>query len=117
MLTNIPGIYAAGDITTYEGKLKLIATGVAEACTAVNHAVHWLDPKRKMNPGVAQARAFECERSGAGRPRRAVGRGDRWRWVSPFEDSGTTDEDGEAGGGTAEGVHRATEGAARWRSD
>jgi thioredoxin reductase (NADPH) len=51
MLTNIPGIYAAGDITTYEGKLKLIATGVAEACTAVNHAVHWLDPKRKMNPG------------------------------------------------------------------
>jgi ferredoxin/flavodoxin---NADP+ reductase len=51
MLTNVPGIYAAGDITTYEGKLKLIATGVAEACTAVNHAVHWIDPKRKMNPG------------------------------------------------------------------
>ena len=51
MATNVPGIYAAGDIATYEGKLKLIATGVAEACTAVNHAVHYIDPKRKVNPG------------------------------------------------------------------
>ncbi|HEV8149390.1 MAG TPA: NAD(P)/FAD-dependent oxidoreductase [Gemmatimonadales bacterium] len=51
MATNVPGIYAAGDITTYEGKLKLIATGVAEACTAVNNAVHYIDPKRKVDPG------------------------------------------------------------------
>ena len=27
METGRPGIYAAGDITTYPGKLKLIATG------------------------------------------------------------------------------------------
>ena len=27
MATNVPGIYAAGDITSYPGKLKLIATG------------------------------------------------------------------------------------------
>ena len=27
MSTNVPGIYAAGDITSYPGKLKLIATG------------------------------------------------------------------------------------------
>src|SRR5687767_6307332 len=51
MCTNVPGIYAAGDIATYEGKLKLIATGAGEACTAVNNAVHYIDPKRKMNPG------------------------------------------------------------------
>ena len=51
MATNVPGIYAAGDIASYEGKLKLIATGVAEACTAVNNAVHYIDPKRKVNPG------------------------------------------------------------------
>jgi ferredoxin/flavodoxin---NADP+ reductase len=51
MRTSIPGIYAAGDIATYEGKLKLIATGVAEACTAVNNAVHFIDPRRKVNPG------------------------------------------------------------------
>ncbi|HSB53450.1 MAG TPA: NAD(P)/FAD-dependent oxidoreductase, partial [Gemmatimonadales bacterium] len=51
MRTNVPGIYAAGDIAAYEGKLKLIATGVAEACTAVNNAVHYIDPKRKVDPG------------------------------------------------------------------
>ncbi len=51
MATNVPGIYAAGDVASYEGKLKLIATGAAEACTAVNHAVHYIDPKKKMNPG------------------------------------------------------------------
>ena len=31
METNIPGIYAAGDICTYEGKVKLIACGFGEA--------------------------------------------------------------------------------------
>jgi thioredoxin reductase (NADPH) len=51
METNIPGIFAAGDITTYPGKLKLIATGVAEACIAVNHAVHFINPAAKIEPG------------------------------------------------------------------
>jgi thioredoxin reductase len=51
MSTNVPGIYAAGDITSYPGKLKLIATGAAEACIAVNNAVHLINPKAKVNPG------------------------------------------------------------------
>ena len=51
MATNVPGIYAAGDITNYPGKLKLIATGAGEACIAVNNAVHWINPKAKVNPG------------------------------------------------------------------
>jgi thioredoxin reductase (NADPH) len=51
METNVPGIYAAGDITSYPGKLKLIATGAAEACIAVNNAVHYINPKAKVNPG------------------------------------------------------------------
>ena len=51
MATNVPGIYAAGDITSYPGKLKLIATGAAEACIAVNNAVHYINPKAKVNPG------------------------------------------------------------------
>ena len=51
MSTNIPGIYAAGDITSYPGKLKLIATGACEACIAVNNAVHLINPKAKVNPG------------------------------------------------------------------
>ena len=51
MATNVPGIYAAGDVTSYPGKLKLIATGAAEACIAVNNAVHRINPKAKVNPG------------------------------------------------------------------
>lgn len=51
METSIPGIFAAGDITTYDGKLELIATGFAEACIAVNYAVHRIDPKARVNPG------------------------------------------------------------------
>jgi thioredoxin reductase (NADPH) len=51
METNLPGIYAAGDIVTYPGKLKLIATGFAEACMAVNNAVHFVYPERKAFPG------------------------------------------------------------------
>ena len=51
METNLPGVYAAGDIVTYEGKLELIATGFAEAAIAVNHAVHRIDPKARVNPG------------------------------------------------------------------
>jgi thioredoxin reductase len=51
METNVPGIYAAGDITSYPGKLKLIATGASEACIAVNNAVHFINPKAKVNPG------------------------------------------------------------------
>lgn len=51
MATNLPGVFAAGDIATYEGKLELIATGFAEAAIAVNHAVHHIDPKARVNPG------------------------------------------------------------------
>ncbi|HEY9229914.1 MAG TPA: NAD(P)/FAD-dependent oxidoreductase [Gemmatimonadaceae bacterium] len=51
METGRPGIYAAGDVTTYPGKLKLIATGFAEAAAAVNQAVHWIYPEKKVAPG------------------------------------------------------------------
>ena len=51
METGRQGIWAAGDITTYAGKLKLIATGYSEAAIAVNQAVHWIYPDKKVNPG------------------------------------------------------------------
>lgn len=51
METNIPGIYAAGDITTYPGKVKLIAVGFGEAPTAVNNAKSYIDPKARVQPG------------------------------------------------------------------
>ena len=51
METNIPGVYGAGDIVTYDGKLKLISTGFGEAAIAVNHAKAHVDPSAKVNPG------------------------------------------------------------------
>lgn len=51
MATSVPGIYAAGDVVAYEGKLDLIATGFAEAAVAVNNAVHFVDPSARVNPG------------------------------------------------------------------
>jgi ferredoxin/flavodoxin---NADP+ reductase len=51
METNIPGVYAAGDVVHYPGKLELIALGYGEAAIAVNNAVHYIDPKARVNPG------------------------------------------------------------------
>jgi ferredoxin/flavodoxin---NADP+ reductase len=51
METNLPGVYAAGDVTHHPGKLELIATGYGEAAIAVNNAVHYINPKARVNPG------------------------------------------------------------------
>ncbi|WP_168122116.1 NAD(P)/FAD-dependent oxidoreductase [Paenibacillus sp. HB172176] len=51
METSVPGIFAAGDITTYPGKLKLIAVGFGEAPTAINNAKVYVDPTAKLSPG------------------------------------------------------------------
>jgi thioredoxin reductase (NADPH) len=49
--TSMPGVYAAGDITDYPGKVPLIATGFGEAATAVNNAAVWLDPDARLMAG------------------------------------------------------------------
>ncbi len=51
MQTSIPGVFAAGDICTFTGKLKLIATGIGEAGTAANFAKRFIDPTAKAFPG------------------------------------------------------------------
>jgi thioredoxin reductase (NADPH) len=51
MQTNIPGVFAAGDIATYPAKFKLIATGASEAVTAVNHAMQYMDPSVRLDAG------------------------------------------------------------------
>lgn len=51
METNLPGVYAAGDVCSYEGKVKLIATGFGEAPTAINNAKAYIDPSAKVFPG------------------------------------------------------------------
>lgn len=40
--TSIPGIYAAGDIVTYPGKMKLIGPGTSEVMQAINHAKEYI---------------------------------------------------------------------------
>jgi thioredoxin reductase (NADPH) len=49
--TTVPGIYAAGDIVEYQGKVKLIATGFGEVATAVNNAAAYLNPDVSAFPG------------------------------------------------------------------
>lgn len=56
--TSIPGIFAAGDITTYPGKLKLIAVGFGEAPTAINNAKVYIDPAAKLSPGHSSNMKF-----------------------------------------------------------
>lgn len=51
METNIEGIYACGDIVTYDGKTKLIAAGFGEAPTAVNNAKVHVDPSASATAG------------------------------------------------------------------
>lgn len=58
METSIPGIFAAGDITTYPGKLKLIAVGFGEAPTAVNNAKVYIDPAARLSPGHSSSMKF-----------------------------------------------------------
>lgn len=55
METNIPGVYAAGDVASYSGKLKLIVTGFADATIAVNYAKTFIDPASKSFPGHSSA--------------------------------------------------------------
>lgn len=51
MHTTLPRVFAAGDITTYPGKVPLIAVGFGEAALAVNNAVPFIDPSQGVFPG------------------------------------------------------------------
>ena len=51
MRTNLARVFAAGDITEYPGKVRLIAVGFGEAATAVNNAAVVIDPSAHVFPG------------------------------------------------------------------
>ncbi len=51
MATDVDGVYAAGDITDYPGKVRLISVGFGEVATAVNNAAVHLDPQAPLFPG------------------------------------------------------------------
>jgi thioredoxin reductase len=57
METNLRGIYAAGDVAAYPGKVKLIACGYGEAAVAVNNAAAYLNPKASVFPGHSSNQA------------------------------------------------------------
>lgn len=47
--TNLPGIFAIGDINTYPGKLKLILCGFHEATLACQSAFKFVSPDKKLS--------------------------------------------------------------------
>ena len=55
--TNIKGIFAVGDIASYEGKVRIIATGFGEAPQAVNKALLRIDPTN-VNPPIHSTDLF-----------------------------------------------------------
>ena len=46
--TNVPGIFAIGDINSYPGKLKLILSGFHEAALMAQRAHHYVYPDKKL---------------------------------------------------------------------
>lgn len=47
--TNVPGIYAIGDINTYKGKLKLILCGFHEGTLMAQSAFKYINPDKKLS--------------------------------------------------------------------
>ena len=45
--TNIPGVFAIGDVNTYEGKLKLILSGFHEAAVMCQYAYQLINPGKR----------------------------------------------------------------------
>ncbi|TCT03860.1 NAD(P)/FAD-dependent oxidoreductase [Aquabacter spiritensis] len=50
MATSLPGIWACGDIAASASKIRLIATGLGEAATAVAHAMAAIRPEAELQP-------------------------------------------------------------------
>jgi thioredoxin reductase (NADPH) len=51
MSTTVPGVFAAGDVADYLGKVRLISVGFGEAATAVNNAATLIQPGADLFPG------------------------------------------------------------------
>lgn len=48
METNIPGVFAIGDVVTYDGRVPMIALGFGEAQIAVSNIMNKLFPEKKI---------------------------------------------------------------------
>jgi thioredoxin reductase (NADPH) len=49
--TNIPGVFAVGDVTAHPGKVRIMAVGFGEAATAINNLAVELRPGEAVFPG------------------------------------------------------------------
>jgi thioredoxin reductase (NADPH) len=57
MRTNLPAVFAAGDIVVYEGKVPLISVAFGEAALAVNNAAPIVSPHLGIFPGHSSGEA------------------------------------------------------------
>jgi thioredoxin reductase (NADPH) len=62
MRSSLEGVYAAGDIADYDGKLKLISTGFGEVAIAVNNAKNYINPRARVSPGHSTDRHEAVQR-------------------------------------------------------
>ena len=53
MRTSLERVWACGDVATFDGKLKLIATGFAESAIAVAQGVHEIRPEVRIQPAYS----------------------------------------------------------------
>lgn len=51
--TEVPGLFAAGDVLKYDGKLQYINGAFHDAMNAVNYAAHYIDEKNRLNAIVS----------------------------------------------------------------
>lgn len=49
MQTNLPGVFAIGDVATYKGKLKLILTGFSESAIAAHNIFNYVFPDQPLH--------------------------------------------------------------------
>src|SRR5690606_7005373 len=80
--TNVPGIFAVGDINTYPGKKKLILSGFHEAALAAFAIKEYLEPGKKVHLQYTTTSPIMHKRLG----------------VAPLEESEATEERKVAGG-------------------
>lgn len=57
MRTSREGVFAAGDLTDFDGKVRLLVTGFGEAATAVNHAAVLVHPQESLTPAHSSDQA------------------------------------------------------------
>ncbi|WP_449258715.1 NAD(P)/FAD-dependent oxidoreductase [Chlorobium limicola] len=63
MKTSIDGLYAAGDIAWYPGKLKIIQTGLSDAAMAVRHSLTYIRPGEKIRHTFSSVKMAKKKRN------------------------------------------------------